>query len=148
MSGEGGTEGKRTPTFKTPFSFFRGEIQAQPSSCPKPNSFGDGGTGVAEIQLFDYMQMTASGRGERRSTVAALVSASRLPPLCSSSSCSSGSRRDGSYMSSLATQLTRVAGGRTGGQAGRRPLPSAIAFIWSHVLCKTVVLFTRNCYQR
>lgn len=33
-------------------------------------------------------------------------------------------------------------------QRGRHPLPSATAFLWSHLLCNIVVLFTRNCYQR
>lgn len=33
-------------------------------------------------------------------------------------------------------------------QAGKHPLPSATAFLWSHLLCKIAVLFTRNCYQR
>lgn len=31
-------------------------------------------------------------------------------------------------------------------QTGKHPLPSA--FLWSHLLCKIAVLFTRNCYQR
>lgn len=33
-------------------------------------------------------------------------------------------------------------------QAGRHPLPSASALLWSHLLCRIAVHFTRNCYQR
>lgn len=45
----------------------------------------------------------------------------------------------------LATQALCWQSGR---QAGMHPLPSATAFLWSHLLCNIAVLFTRNCYQR
>lgn len=48
-------------------------------------------------------------------------------------------------VTNLATQALCWQSGR---QAGMHPLPSATAFLWSHLLCNIAVLFTRNCYQR
>lgn len=75
--------------------------------------------------------------------VAALMFATWLPPALFSIS---GSGRDWSQQRGLWQALQhRLYADRV---AGRHPLPSATAFLWSHLLCKTAVLFTRNCYQR
>lgn len=105
-------------------------------------------TSISKIQLFDHMQiiillviMICWLVGWL--IVAALMFATWLPPALFSIS---GSGRDWSQQRGLWQALQhRLYADRV---AGRHPLPSATAFLWSHLLCKTAVLFTRNCYQR
>lgn len=105
-------------------------------------------TSISKIQLFDHMQiiillviMICWLVGCL--IVAALMFATWLPPALFSIS---GSGRDWSQQRGLWQALQhRLYADRV---AGRHPLPSATAFLWSHLLCKTAVLFTRNCYQR